>query len=245
MIKMQAIQDFTYEGIMARAVLAENGKMDDVRRRILTLCEDQGVSLREASQRLGKNPAYLQQYLHRGTPGTLPEKTRCELASMLGVQESLLAPADMRRDVAAIRRLDASTSPRGVRIPIAGYARGGLDVLTLNDDEPSAFVDRPAELEAVDDAFAVEVVGDSHEPRCRAGEIVLVNPRSSPSRGADVVIRYKDGHAIIAEFVALAAGRLKVVKHNAPKAIDIDAGEIEGVYPITHIIPRPNRYAVR
>jgi SOS-response transcriptional repressor LexA len=219
-------------------------KLDEVRQRILTLCEDQGVSLRDASIKLGKNPAYLQQFIHRGTPGTLPERTRVELAALLGVQAVLLAPEEMRRHLSAIRRMEAATNNYGARLPIAGYAKGGLDLLTFNDDEPSAYIDRPGELEGVDEAFAVEVVGESHAPRCKPGEVLAVNPRLTPSKGSDVVVRMTDGSAIIGEYVRRSSDTLELLK-GADGLVEIPTMKIAGVYTVTHIIARPNRYGVQ
>ncbi len=228
----------------ANAATKQPVDLDEVRRRILTLCTDQGVSLREASIKLGKNPAYLQQYIHRGTPASLPERTRKELAGTLGIQETLLAPPEMRRDMAAIRQLEAGIGARGARLPIAGYARGGIDVLTFNENQPSAFVDRPPELDGVDEAFAIEVSGDSHAPRCKSGEVVVVNPRVSPSRHADVVVRMADGSAIVAEYLG-RSGPVITVHKTSNGDQELVAEDVIGIYPITHIMIRPNRYSVQ
>jgi SOS-response transcriptional repressor LexA len=243
MVKLDRVKFNATKGIpMAVRATLPRSNLDEVRQRILTLCEDQGVSLREASIKLGKNPAYLQQHIHRGTPASLPEAVRIELAGMLGIQPILLANEDMRRHLANIRRMDvSSTHTFGSRLPIAGYARGGLDVLTYNEDDPSAYVDRPAELEGVDDAFAVEIVGESHAPRCRPGEIVLVNPRLSPSRGVDVVVRLTDGSATIGEYQGSHGQKVRLIKHGAA-ALEIPLDTVAGIYSITHIVPRPNRY---
>ena len=46
--------------------------------------------LRRLSRALGQNDAYLQQYLHRGSPLQLPEAVRHELAALLDVDEAVL-----------------------------------------------------------------------------------------------------------------------------------------------------------
>lgn len=50
------------------------------------------VTLKSLSLALGRNPAYLHQYLYRGSPRTLPEEVRLHLAHLLGVNERLLRP---------------------------------------------------------------------------------------------------------------------------------------------------------
>ena len=43
------------------------------------------IGVGEASERIGRNHAYLQQFFERGVPATLPEGVRERLASLLGV----------------------------------------------------------------------------------------------------------------------------------------------------------------
>ena len=54
--------------------------------------------LRRLSRELGRNDAYLHQYLYRGTPRQLPEEVRHKLAILLNVEEESL-----REDDAAAR----------------------------------------------------------------------------------------------------------------------------------------------
>jgi len=44
----------------------------------------------EASERIGRNHAYLQQFLERGIPAALPEEARERLAELLGVPQDEL-----------------------------------------------------------------------------------------------------------------------------------------------------------
>lgn len=64
--------------------------MDAVRKLVERLITDRGLNPAELSRRLGKNHAYVQQYLKRGVPRTLPEEVRSRLAELLGVDEQLL-----------------------------------------------------------------------------------------------------------------------------------------------------------
>lgn len=65
-------------------------ELDPVRSNLLTLSKDSGLSLANLSNSLGKNPAYLQQYVRRGSPKKLPEELRYELATLLSVDEEVL-----------------------------------------------------------------------------------------------------------------------------------------------------------
>ncbi|MGJ3627467.1 hypothetical protein AB5I41_11770 [Sphingomonas sp. MMS24-JH45] len=59
--------------------------IDTPRQALARLAAAQGVSLSALSRMLGRNVAYLQQYVGRGSPRVLPEAERRQLAQFLGV----------------------------------------------------------------------------------------------------------------------------------------------------------------
>lgn len=65
-------------------------RMDSVRKLLLGLFEERGLNLSDVSKDLGKNHAYMQQFIRRGIPEKLPEGVRAKLAEMLGIDEQLL-----------------------------------------------------------------------------------------------------------------------------------------------------------
>jgi lambda repressor-like predicted transcriptional regulator len=67
-----------------------SGMADPVRDLIRNEAERRGESLSSLSKKIGKNHAYLQQFLERGVPKSLPEDVRPDLAALLGVEESQL-----------------------------------------------------------------------------------------------------------------------------------------------------------
>ena len=69
-------------------------------------------NLKSMSIALGRNPAYLHQFIHRGSPRVLPEKLRHRLAALLGVDERLLRQHDLSPEDEAE---DASTSLASLR----------------------------------------------------------------------------------------------------------------------------------
>lgn len=66
--------------------------MDVVRHRIRALVKRDGVTLAEVSRTIGRNHAYLQQFMRRGTPKALPEQVRIALARYFDVDEAALKP---------------------------------------------------------------------------------------------------------------------------------------------------------
>jgi hypothetical protein len=66
--------------------------LDPTRLRVMKLIQQRRTDLKKASLAIGRNAAYLQQYLYRGIPKTLPEDAREALAAFLGVPEESLRP---------------------------------------------------------------------------------------------------------------------------------------------------------
>ena len=67
---------------------------DDPRTHLEKLIRENGHDFAAISKMLGKNPAYIQQYIRRGSPKKLDEDDRRRLAEFYGVDERLLgAPA--------------------------------------------------------------------------------------------------------------------------------------------------------
>ncbi len=63
---------------------------NEVRATIQRVAAERGESLLSLSVALGKNEAYLQQFIKRGTPKRLPEEERLKLAQLLWIDERLL-----------------------------------------------------------------------------------------------------------------------------------------------------------
>ena len=73
-------------------------QLDSLRQRIVDLIQTRNppTDLKESSIAVGKNHAYLHQFIFRGTPKRLPEDVRYRLAAHLGVDESQLRADDPR-----------------------------------------------------------------------------------------------------------------------------------------------------
>jgi hypothetical protein len=54
------------------------------------LCSERGEDFAGLSRMLGRNPAYIQQYVRRGVPKRLKEEERRKLARYFSVSEALL-----------------------------------------------------------------------------------------------------------------------------------------------------------
>lgn len=66
----------------------------DARQNLIRFAADRGESLTSLSCKIGRNVAYLQQFVARGSPRRLPEEERRMLAITLNVDERLLGARD-------------------------------------------------------------------------------------------------------------------------------------------------------
>ena len=73
-----------------RKEIPYNGPMDAVRALVQQRAVELGKTLSALSKDIGRNHAYLQQFVKRGVPAALPEGVRAKLAKLLGVPESAL-----------------------------------------------------------------------------------------------------------------------------------------------------------
>ena len=82
--------------------------LDAPRMAVATALQQAGITLKEASRTLGRNDAYLQQYLYRGSPRRLPEDMRYALAALVGCdQRRFLGPDEIERQTNAPIRTPA------------------------------------------------------------------------------------------------------------------------------------------
>jgi cyanate lyase len=64
--------------------------MADVRKLLSDAIRKKGLDMAKVSRKIGRNHAYIQQYVSQGKPKKLPEDVRHDLAIELGISEDLL-----------------------------------------------------------------------------------------------------------------------------------------------------------
>src|SRR3954470_10907873 len=112
--------------------------MTDVREFIRERLARAGLSMKEASERIGRNHAYLQQFLERGVPVKLPEDVRERLAPILDVPpDQLRTPlASAPKGLSEPSRFFTLPFPNASdKIPVMGIAEGGTDGTSLWNGE--------------------------------------------------------------------------------------------------------------
>ncbi|QIG81097.1 S24 family peptidase [Stakelama tenebrarum] len=155
--------------------------MDEMAQRaaIAALMAEHGESHASMSRLLGRNPAYFQQYMRRGSPRLLPERDRALLARYFGVaEETLGGPAAVGMTPIPRLDVDAAAGP-------GGLAEGDLR------QRPAAL--DPALLRRLgvraSAASMIRVLGDSMEPLLSDGDEILVDrDRRTPSARAGLFV---------------------------------------------------------
>lgn len=192
---------------------------DDPRAVLDRLIADKGEDYAGLSRMIGRNPAYVQQFIKRGSPRRLPEKERGMLARYFGVDEQLLgglAPGSGRAALKLIPKLSVGAS--------AGPG-------AMNDGEALAgkigFDEKWLRRLGVDPALLslIRVEGDSMAPTLNHGDDIMVD-RSAASgsfRDGIHVIRMDDA-LMVKRLARGPAGRLSVLSDNPayPDWPDVD-----------------------
>ena len=163
---------------------------EDPRAALERLIREHGADYAGLSRMLGRNAAYIQQYLKRGSPRRLGEEERRTLARFFGVDERELggpdAPVRGREGLVAVPRLDvgASAGPGAAAGEEARLGRLGFDASWLR----RLGISDPAR------ASLIRVEGDSMSPTLSDGDEILVDCGDGAGRLRDgiYVLRVDD-----------------------------------------------------
>jgi phage repressor protein C with HTH and peptisase S24 domain len=201
----------------------EVSMIGDAQRTLEELAARRGVSLAALSRMIGRNPAYLQQYVKRGTPRRLDERDRRSLAAFLGADESVLGAEARVPEMIAVPRIDA----------VAAAGAGGL----VEDDRvvgEERIDPRVAARLGVSPASLsmITAKGESMEPLIHDGDALFVDSadRRLSSRPGLFVLRL-DG-ALLVKRVARIGLELHIGSDNpatpAIAPVRADRAEIIG-----------------
>lgn len=158
-----------------------------------------------------------------------PPITRPEIWELAG-PEFNFAPTEPPNAVIG-ERISAS----GPMIPVYGSAVGGIDGEFQLNGSILYEVMAPPSLTPVAGAYAVQVSGDSMEPRYFDGEVVFVDPSRRVTRGdfvvAQIIVDESDTRmAYIKRFVRHNAEELVLEQYNPPKRLSFKHGNVHSVH---------------
>lgn len=149
---------------------------------VASAAEKAGLPLSQLSEMVGKNAAYIQQWIKYNSPAKLPEDVRRTLAGILLIDEM-----ELMLNTGATARFRPPPQLLGeADLPVYAAVEGGLGEMVVSTDAID-IVRRPWFLERIGDAYAVRVTGESMSPVYEPGDLVLVNPRLPPERHKDAI----------------------------------------------------------
>ncbi|WP_370034513.1 S24 family peptidase [Qipengyuania mesophila] len=198
------------------------------RGRLQDLAKDQGVSLAALSRLIGRNPAYLQQYVTRGSPRHLDEPDLLKIAEFLGVGRRVISTRPSgaaASDEVAGERADWVEVPRLPLDASAGPGAFSAEEISFDTFRFSRRWLREMGLEGAD-LTAIRVEGDSMEPTLRSGDEIFVDRNKRAGEGIHVV---RIGDALhVKQVQASAPGRITLISANDSYApIDLARAEVE------------------
>lgn len=191
--------------------------MDPARQRLVALAAERGVSLSALSGLLGRNAAYLQQFVRKGSPRKLEENDRRTLAEFFGVDEAELgAPARETVQVVGAGALPKAADWADIpRLPLGASAGPGTMALDPAPVDRLRFSGRWLRQQGLEPAMlsVIEVEGDSMEPTLRDGDEILVDRAPRALRSGLHVIRLDDV-LLVKRLEPGPSGTLQVISDN-------------------------------
>lgn len=212
-------------------------QLDPVRVNILQLIQRAEADMKSASLAIGKNAAYLQQFLFRGTPKALSEDTRGALADFLGVEESELEhnfalPREARK------RPDRGSSSNDTLVTIPEIeVRASAGAGALNEETPEVVANWRFPRSLIEQELRtnekqlrlLSVRGDSMLPTLSDGDRILVDIGHKTPSPPGIYVLW-DGSGLVAKRVDVVPGehaRIRLHSDNTRySAYDCDPEEI-------------------
>jgi hypothetical protein len=188
----------------------------DPRAALDRLLAERGIDYARISQVIGRNPAYIQQYIKRGSPRRLGEQDRARIAAYLGVSEAMLG-GPMQR-VATPARLRGPGMILVPKLAIGASAGAGasVDGEAVEGEvafDPKWLRDLGADPRALS---IIRVEGDSMAPTLDDGDDILVDGGDAAARLRDGIYVLRMDDVLMVKRVARAPGqgRISVISDN-------------------------------
>lgn len=205
--------------------------MDDVRAALDQLIAERGDNYGALSRLIGRNPAYIQQFIKRGTPRRLDEADRHTLARYFGIDEGVLREGGEGLAVPAMSRPARRAATALALVPRlslgASAGPGSLD----DDERPAGTVGFDPkwlrELGVKSEAVSIiRVDGESMTPTLGHGDEIMVDREDGAGRLRDGVYVLRLDGVLMVKRVAMGPrrGRFSVRSDNPqyPDWDDID-----------------------
>jgi phage repressor protein C with HTH and peptisase S24 domain len=207
--------------------------LSDPRLVLERLCAERGEDFAGLSRMLGRNPAYIQQFVRRGVPKRLKEEERRKLARYFSISETLLGgpPEEAARSdgLVSIKRhpVMVSAGPGAIVSEEYGKPYFGFDERWLKVLTPTP----PSRLSVV------RVEGDSMSPTLNSGDDILVDLDDRAERLRDGIYVLRVDDALIVKRLALnPIGRRVTIQSDNPAYPDWPDRGLDEINSIGRVI---------
>ena len=190
--------------------------IEDPRAALERLLTERGIDYARISQVIGRNPAYIQQYIKRGSPRRLAEADRACIAAHLGVPEAMLGgPVQRVATPSRVRGPGMILVPK-LAIGASAGAGASVDGEAVEGEvafDPKWLRDLGADPRALS---IIRVEGDSMAPTLDDGDDILVDGGDAAARLRDGIYVLRMDDVLMVKRVARAPGpgRISVISDN-------------------------------
>jgi SOS-response transcriptional repressor LexA len=220
-------------------------EVSEVARRLKELREQAGLTMRSVSDALGWSLTRYQHYEDRYKRKYLPFELARALEDMFvrqgvatgavlqlaGLEGNQNLPA--RQGTAAMRPVSLNAAASQRDLPVHSSFREGADGFWFVEGDAKEFVERPANLRGVANAFALYADGETMQPRYFAGELLFVNPNRPITPNCFVAIELADGRGQVRQFLRRTHDGIFVRRFNPDQEQRLPAAEVKRMYRIT------------
>lgn len=190
----------------------------DPRATLERLCAERGEDFAGLSRLLGRNPAYIQQFVRRGTPRRLNERDRRTLARYFAIPESMLGGPEV-----------GPMATEGGLLPIGRTSvrvSAGPGAIAEDERERPYFAFEERWLRnltaaPITDLTVIRVEGDSMAPTLADGDDILIDRADCRTRLRDGIYVLRVDDALVVKRLALhPIGRRVTVQSDNPAYSD-------------------------
>ncbi|HXG80585.1 MAG TPA: S24 family peptidase [Sphingomicrobium sp.] len=198
------------------------------------LCAERGENFASLSRLIGRNPAYVQQYIRKGTPRQLKERERRTLARYFQIPESMLG--GMPEDPAA----EFGELVPVTRTPVRASA--GPGAFAEEESARPYFAFDPKWLKSLTGSppsklSVIRVEGDSMSPTLSAGDDILVDLADGSERLRDgIYVLRVDGTLLVKRLAIHPVGRRVTVQSDNPAYGDLPDCSLDDIDCIGRVI---------
>lgn len=197
------------------------------------LCAERGEDFAGLSRMLGRNPAYIQQFVRRGVPRKLKEEERKKLARFFAIPESMLGGPP-----------EADQGPGGlvpVNRTLVRASAGPGSFATEERGRPYFAFDerwlRSLTHSASSKLSMIRVEGDSMAPTLNAGDDILVDLGDSVERLRDGIYVLRADDVLVVKRLAIhPTGRRVTVQSDNPAYPDWPDCDLDAIHCIGRVI---------